>query len=370
VSTVVFYISGHGFGHASRDIEVINALGAFDPSMRLVIRTSAPRWLFDLTVRVPHEFHPAETDSGIVQHNSLTHDIPETVERAAAFYATFRDRVEREAEFLRSTRADLVVGDIPPLAFAAGAGAGVAACALGNFTWDWIYEDFEEMRMLAPAVVDAMASAYSHAREAWRLPMHGGFASIPQVIDVPFVARHSHREPEETRRALGLPLDLRLILSSFGGYGLEELPLERVDCLGDYAVVVAEATTGGERTASQASPHVFVLAERAIYGAGFRYEDLVRAVDVVITKPGFGIIAECLANDTTLVYTSRGRFREYAVLVEEMPKILRCAFIEQSDLFAGRWRASIERALSSPPPPRRPPTNGADVVSQLIARQR
>jgi hypothetical protein len=58
------------------------------------------------------------------------------------------------------------------------------------------------------------------------------------------------------------------------------------------------------------------------------------------------------------------------VLVEEMPKILRCAFIEQSDLFAGRWRASIERALSSPPPPRRPPTNGADVVSQLIARQR
>ena len=23
---VVFYISGHGFGHASRDIEVINAL--------------------------------------------------------------------------------------------------------------------------------------------------------------------------------------------------------------------------------------------------------------------------------------------------------------------------------------------------------
>ena len=70
---------------------------------------------------------------------------------------------------------------------------------------------------------------------------------------------------------------------------------------------------------------------------GFRYEDLVGAVDVVISKPGYGIIAECAASDTALVYTSRGDFAEYAVLVEAMPRLLRCAYIEQRDLFAGRW---------------------------------
>ena len=51
--------------------------------------------------------------------------------------------------------------------------------------------------------------------------------------------------------------------------------------------------------------------ERAIYAAGYRYEDLVRAVDVVATKPGYGIISECIANDTALLYTSRGHFAEY-----------------------------------------------------------
>ena len=55
--------------------------------------------------------------------------------------------------------------------------------------------------------------------------------------------------------------------------------------------------------------------ERAIYSAGYRYEDLVRAVDVVATKPGYGIISECIANDTALLYTSRGRFVEYDVMV-------------------------------------------------------
>ena len=42
----------------------------------------------------------------------------------------------------------------------------------------------------------------------------------------------------------------------------------------------------------------------------------MRAADVVVTKPGYGIIAECLANDTAIVYTSRGEFAEYDVLVD------------------------------------------------------
>ena len=57
----------------------------------------------------------------------------------------------------------------------------------------------------------------------------------------------------------------------------------------------------------------------------FAIEDLVRAADVVVTKPGYGIISEAIANDAALLYTSRGRFVEYDVLVKEMPRYLRCA---------------------------------------------
>ncbi|MBP1604413.1 MAG: hypothetical protein H6Q09_1585, partial [Acidobacteria bacterium] len=53
--TLVFFISGHGFGHASRDIEVINAVRALAPDARVIVRTAASRWLFDLTLRTPAE---------------------------------------------------------------------------------------------------------------------------------------------------------------------------------------------------------------------------------------------------------------------------------------------------------------------------
>ena len=51
-----------------------------------------------------------------------------------------------------------------------------------------------------------------------------------------------------------------------------------------------------------------------------RYEDLVAAADVVVSKPGYGIVSECIANDTALLYTSRGRLIEYDVMVAEMPQ--------------------------------------------------
>ena len=44
--------------------------------------------------------------------------------------------------------------------------------------------------------------------------------------DIPFIARRSTREREETRRALGLPGDRPVVLASFGAYGAD-LPVER-----------------------------------------------------------------------------------------------------------------------------------------------
>ena len=49
--TIVFYISGHGLGHASRSIELIEGARRRRPDARLVVRTAAPSWLFRATAR-------------------------------------------------------------------------------------------------------------------------------------------------------------------------------------------------------------------------------------------------------------------------------------------------------------------------------
>ncbi len=376
---IVFYISGHGFGHASRDIEVLNALLDRRPDLPVVVRTAAARWLFDLTLRHPVVFEQVETDTGITQIDSLHLDVPGTIRGAASFYRTLDGRAQAEAARLQQAGARLVVADIPPLAFRAAARAGVPAVALGNFTWDWIYEAYPEMQAEAPELVLQLREAYASAVLALRLPMHGGFASVATIRDIPFVARHARRSPGEVRDSLGLRADRRLALLSFGGHGLQGLDLRCIDAAGDYLLVTTgqmapnarENVGSGSGGAGRGAParrdgSVVHVDERALYDVGLRYEDLVGAADVVVTKPGYGIIAECLANDTALLYTSRGRFVEYDVLVDWLPRILRTRFISQADLYAGRWQTHLDALLGQSPAPERPATNGADVAAEMI----
>jgi len=371
---IVWYISGHGFGHAARDVEVLNVLGAQRPDIPITIRTSAPRWIFDLTLTRAVDWQPLDADTGVVQIDSLRVDERETVRRAAAFYSAYGTLGGREAEWLRANDARLVVGDIPPLAFTAAAAAGVPSIAVGNFTWDWIYEGYDEWMPDGSRFLGEIRTAYSTADAALRLPMHGGFATCRRIVDLPFIARRTRRDPMAVRRALDLPVGRPLVLLSFGGYGLASIDLGRVATLRD-CLVVTTAEIGANRRAdrprasdaSSLPANVKMVDEPRLYEEGLRYEDVVAAVDIVITKPGYGIISECVANDTALLYTSRGHFVEYDVLVREMPRWLRCGFISNEDLFAGNWQRSLDSLLTLPPPPERARTDGASVAAEVIA---
>lgn len=362
--TVVFYVSGHGYGHASRVIEVINAAGALAPEARLIVRTPAARWLFDATLRTPAEVDTVETDTGIVQSDSLRLDAEATADRAEAFYRTFADRAAVEAAVLRECGATVVVSDMPPLAFEAAHLAGVPAVALGNFTWDWIYAAYPAMADRAPAVVPTIRAAYRHATLTLRLPMWGGFEDWHSpIVDLPFVARHSRRDRDEVRAALGIPPGRRLVLASFGGLGISGLDLTPLGRLDGYTVL----TTGRETDFPGGIPKgVVVIGDQDVNRRGLRYEDLVHASDIVVSKPGYGIIAECVANGAALLYTSRGHFVEYDVLVAAMPRFLRCRYIGHDELFAGRWTPHLNALLASPNAPDAPRTDGAPLAARHV----
>ncbi len=364
--TVVFFISGHGFGHASREVEVINALGArAGAGLRVIIRSAVSAALLERTVKVPYELRPGICDTGIVQANSVTHDDDATTAAAATFYAAFDATVAEEAAALRDARPDVIVCDASPLGLAVAAALGVPSLFIGNFTWDWIYETHGDLATRAPHVIPAIRRAHALATAAYRLPLSPSFAGtgLPQAHDLPLIARQPTQTRHDTRAHLGLPQDRRLALLSFGGYGLNALDLAHVDSAAEWSLVVADQSMSDPRIL--ALPHVHVIRERDLTGA-VRYEDVVAAVDAVITKPGFGIIGECATAGTPMVYTSRGDFREYDVLVREMPRVLRCAFISQDDLFSGRWQHALQAAVTAAAPPERWPPDGARVAADAI----
>ena len=109
-----------------------------------------------------------------------------------------------------------------------------------------------------------------------------------------------------------------------------------------------------------------MLADDATYAPGCATRIWSLPSDVVVTKPGYGIVSECVANETAMLYTSRGRFVEYQVMVAQMPRVLRCIEIAHDQLLGGRWLDALEAVIAMPPPGPRPATNGAEVIADMI----
>jgi L-arabinokinase len=98
---------------------------------------------------------------------------------------------------------------------------------------------------------------------------------------------------------------------------------------------------------------------------GLGYQDVVGAVGVVITKPGCGIVSDAIGARTRLVYTERGDFPEYPVLVREMGDHVPAVHVSNDDLREGRLRAALEEVLSRPFPAE-PDLSGARVAARRL----
>ncbi|MCL4822503.1 MAG: hypothetical protein KJ067_25555 [Vicinamibacteria bacterium] len=354
---IACYVSSHGFGHATRCAEVLRALRAADPRVPLAVVAAAPEWLFRTAIDGPFEFRSAKNDVGLGQRDALTIDLQATLAAWDAGQAEREARTEEEAAFLVACGARLVLADVPPLAFAAAARAGVPAFGLANFTWDWIYRHYAAQDGRFAELADACAADYAQADALLELPFACDNAAFARREPIPLVARRPRSGREAVRERLGLGPE-PVVLLSFGGVGLDAFELEALGSMRDLRFL-----TAGEWSRLPANGRAVPHAELDRVGCG--YEGLVAAADVVVSKPGYGIVTDAIGAGTRLLYADRGDFPEYPVLVRDMQPWLTCAHVPSERLRVGAIEPELRALLARPvtPPPR---VDGAEVAAARL----
>jgi L-arabinokinase len=329
---IAAYVSGHGFGHATRVGEVLRAVRERSPRAPLLVVSAAPEALFRHAVPGAFTFRALRCDVGLIQSDALTIDEAATAVECRLSALLFRERVATEARWLRRSGVRVVLGDVPPLAFAAAAEAGVPSLGLANFSWDWIYRHLASRQPELAAAADQAAEAYGRADLLLELPFAGDLSAFPRREPIGLVARRPRVPRSLARDRLGL--DRRpTVLVSFGGLGLPGLGADAVAGLDEFSFLWPQD----------------LPAER-LDALGLGYADVVCAVDVVLSKPGYGIVSDAIAAGTRLLYTDRGDFPEYPILVREMGQHLACGHVSQADLRQGRLREPLQRVLGLPLP--------------------
>ena len=352
---VAFYITGHGFGHATRMGAVATALAAQVSDLRLTVVSTTPEWLVRLNFPPGTALRTRALDVGVVQHDSIRLDQAATLQAYAHLLQALPRLIREEAEQLGRDAVDLVVADIPPAAFPIARAAGIPGVGITNFTWDWIYAEYVRADPASAHLVDCIRDAYAEGDCLLRLPFHGPCDAFRRVQDIPLIARSARCSREEARAILGLDASRPVVLLSFGGFEIQGVDLERVATLSDYLFLT-----------TQPPPRPLRNVRLVHLADGLRYPDLVAQADAVITKPGYGIVSECLANRTPLLYTSRGEFAEYGPLVAGLERYAVSAFLSNDDLLAGNWRKALEDLLRRPAGWPDFPVNGAQVAAGLL----
>lgn len=355
---VAYFVTPHGFGHATRAAAVMGALQRADAAIDIDIYTRVPRWLFQESLEHPFQLFEEQTDVGIVQETPLVEDLPGTAHALDTFFDQLPATAARLARQLRANDTKLVVCDIAPLGLAVAREAGLPALLVENFTWDFIYEPFVASHPAFLAHVERMAELYDGAR--WRIQTEPVSRVRPRVACVGPVSRPSRQDRRAVRRAIGVPQDEPLVLLALGGFS-GEMPW--LDALADHPHTHFLYPGLGERP--QRRGHLLLLPKCS----GHYHPDLTAACDAVVGKLGYSTVAEVYRAGLPFAFVGRRQFREADSLGAFMMARGSSLEIPVDDFEAGDWLPVVERLLAFPPAPPQLP-DGADEIARFILDRR
>ncbi|KAM6550206.1 hypothetical protein CsatB_000014 [Cannabis sativa] len=333
-----YYVTGHGFGHATRVVEVVRHLIMAGHDVHVV--TAAPPFVFTSEIQSPRLFlRKVLLDCGAVQADALTVDRLASLEKYSQTAVAPRDSIlATEVDWLNSIKADLVVSDVVPVACRAAADAGIRSVCVTNFSWDFIYAEYV---MAAGhhhrSIVWQIAEDYSHCEFLIRLPGYCPMPAFRDVIDVPLVVRRLHKSRKEVRKELGIEEDVKLAILNFGGQPAGWKLKEEFLPSGWLCLVCGASDT-------QELPPNFVKLAKDAYTP-----DLIAASDCMIGKIGYGTVSEALAYKLPFVFVRRDYFNEEPFLRNMLEYYQGGVEMIRRDLLTGHWAPYLKRAITLKP---------------------
>ncbi|MBM4403769.1 MAG: hypothetical protein FJ042_05245 [Candidatus Cloacimonetes bacterium] len=282
---IAIYISDHGFGHTTRMVALMEELIRL--GVYCHIRCKRPAFLFNELDPQSFTLYDVSMDLGIVNGSELRPDISATREKLLDLMSLRQPIVEREVEFLRSNRIDLVIADIPFLIAEVGKYAGVKVFAISNFDWYYIYRElFKDDRQIRP-VINCIGALYGLMDHAFRLPFSSvhSMAALGKCEKTGMVTRRT-KDPQTVINALANKPKPYLLCTS-GGIGEITLDIRKL-CSAFKGTVIS-------RYRFEADNYQYLDPETD-------FIDYIAAADIILTKPGYSTFAETVTQGKFLIY--------------------------------------------------------------------
>lgn len=350
-----YFITPHGYGHAARAAAVMASIRAQQPGAFFDIFTRVPAWFFNMSIPGLFRYHEVLTDIGLAQTTSMAEDLAETVRRLDAFLPFAPELVKKLAQDVRALKCEMVFCDIAPLGIAVASAAGLPSVLVENFTWDWIYEGYQDEEPgFVPHIVylqEIFGSAGTHIRT-----QPACSDSPPAQLTSTVVSRKPRLTRAETRSRLGINPDAPMVMITMGGILTEYPFLHRLEESKEILFLIPGGSTGYERRGN------LVLIP---HHSDLFHPDLVEASDAIIGKLGYSTLAEAYSAGIPYAFIPRARFRESGPMGQFARDHMNAVDLPEERFFNGDWLDLLldllARTKQKPAGP-----NGADQIASFL----
>ncbi len=342
-------ISSHGFGHLALSAPVLNALWRRSRESGrdfcLTLRSGLALEKLRSRIDAPFAHVAGSSDFGFVMIDALRIDLAASGAAYRRAHEDWAGRVAREAQFLAGLGIHGVFSNVSYLPLAGAAAASIPALALCSLNWADLFAHYFGGESWSADIHGQILAAYRSARLFLRpapaMPMDsiGRRASVGPIA----VLGRRHALPLAARRS---------VLVALGGFD-HRLPLENWPETPDIRWLVPAAWE---------CQHPQALSFESL---GLDFTDLLASVDAVLTKPGYGIVAEAACNGTPVLYQRREDWPEQDCLIDWLQTFGRAREVAGARLQSGDLVHDLEALLALPAPPPILPT-GAEEAAEII----
>ncbi len=321
--TIYIAITDHGFGHAARTASIAGHLQKILPSIKLILVTTAPRWLLKCYIEGDFIYRQRGFDVGVVQADSLKMDLDATLARWQHIFSKKDEIIAEEVAFCREHDVNLVFGDVPPLTTLIAKQLGVPCWMSGNFGWDFIYQDWGNKFSF---LTDWISDCYGQCDRLFRVPLHESMDRFPTIEDVGLTGGDPKYPLDKLCDKFNLNQSpAQTILLTFGGLSLDAIPYHNVSQFPDYQFITLDAF-------APALPNLTKVLDRA-----YRPVDFMPLCDRVVSKPGYSTYAEALKLQIPIVSLTRAGFAEAEIILNGMQDCGNHQVISPDQFFANNW---------------------------------
>jgi hypothetical protein len=292
---LIYYITDHGRGHATRSVAIIRKLQIY--GIQVIIRNS--NVVDFLQKSLPGiEIKKGITDIGPVLNSdgiSINHD--ESIKKISNWINNIYNISAEEVEFLKYENPDLIISDVSPMPLIAANSINIPSVVISNFSW------YDVLTFLPENIRLKLKEFYELADLCLQLPLGTPMDHFKKKYKINLIARNPAKNLDEVRKLYGINKSFPCILFALGG------SKNKISFSYDDNIQIISLNTKFENSIT--THDISDTAEG---------QNLVSIADLVICKCGYGLISECLSNGIPFLYLADDSHPEQMAISNELIK--------------------------------------------------